>query len=113
MNEAPSKGLIKNEVLSLDTEISDLRSCIEDFDRVIYQIPEQFTLNEDHLSFCDSSIVHDSTNDFEFNGDIGYVNLISNSLYFFHWQNENMKKKTLITQNYFPFHLTQEQFVMK
>lgn len=73
MNEemvaSPSKGLIKNEVLSLDTDL-DLHNCIEEFDRVIYQIPEQFALNEEHLSFCDSSIVHDTVNDLKYDLEI-------------------------------------------
>ena len=73
MNEemalSPSKGLIKHEVLSLDSEL-DLHNCIEEFDRVIYQIPEQFALNEEHLNFCDSSIVHDTANDLKFDLEI-------------------------------------------
>ncbi|XP_070495902.1 metal regulatory transcription factor 1-like [Chironomus tepperi] len=73
MNEemalSPSKGLIKHEVLSLDREL-DLHNCIEEFDRVIYQIPEQFALNEEHLNFCDSSIVHDTANDIKFDLEI-------------------------------------------
>lgn len=51
MNELKSDtSFIKNEVpLDLEGEL-DLQNCIEAFDRIIYQIPEGFTLNSD---FCD------------------------------------------------------------
>jgi hypothetical protein len=58
MNEeialSPSKGLIKNEILSLDTEFN------------LYQIAEQFTLDDqDHIAaFCDSTELK-----FNFTGD--------------------------------------------
>lgn len=50
----PDTSFIKNEV-PLDVMIQrelelDLQNGIEELDRIIYQIPEEFTLNSD---FCD------------------------------------------------------------
>lgn len=52
MNELNSdENFIKNETISSQLEHQlDLQNCIEDFDRIIYQIPEEFTINSD---FCD------------------------------------------------------------
>lgn len=48
-------GSVKHEQdLDLHNDL-DLQNCIEEFDRVIYQIPEEFTLNDDQLEFCDNS----------------------------------------------------------
>lgn len=50
MNELGSdKNFIKHEQsLSLEQEL-DLQDCIEEFDRIIYQIPEEFASD-----FCDA-----------------------------------------------------------
>lgn len=52
MNELNSdENYIKTESdsMQLDHQL-DLHNCIEDFDRIIYQVPEEFTINSD---FCD------------------------------------------------------------
>jgi hypothetical protein len=53
MNELNSdENFIKSEsiTMQLDSQL-DLQNCIDDFDRIIYQIPEDFTINSD---FCDN-----------------------------------------------------------
>jgi hypothetical protein len=75
MNEINSdRTLIKHEEsMNLDSEL-DLQNCIEDFDRIIYQIPEEFSLNSD---FCDGDSNENLTSEFTYNiiddGDGGYV----------------------------------------
>lgn len=77
MNEIDSdRSFIKNEQeLCLEQEL-DLQNCIEEFDRIIYQIPEEFTLNSD---FCDGDSNQNLTSEFTYNieddGDHGWVGL--------------------------------------
>lgn len=74
MNEIKSDtNFVKNEVPLSDLEGElDLQNCIEDFDRIIYQIPEEFTLNSD---FCDGdsnpNLSGDFTYSIEDDGDRG------------------------------------------
>lgn len=65
MNEINSdRTFIKHEEsMNLDSEL-DLHNCIEDFDRIIYQIPEEFTLNSD---FCDGDSNENLTSEFTYN----------------------------------------------
>lgn len=65
MNEIDSdRSFIKNEQeLCLEQEL-DLQNCIEEFDRIIYQIPEEFTLNSD---FCDGDSNQNLTSEFTYN----------------------------------------------
>lgn len=64
MSELNGKFIKNEQDLDLDTDL-DLQNCIEEFDRVIYQIPEEFTLNsDDHLEFCDNS--NQQNDDFKF-----------------------------------------------
>lgn len=70
MNELNSGGrFIKHEdPLDLDQEL-DLQNCIEEFERNIYQIPEEFTHNSD---FCDGDSNQILTSEFTYNiGDDG------------------------------------------
>lgn len=47
MNELNTeRNYAKQQTLGLDHEL-DLQDCLEEFDRIIYQIPEEFTLNSD------------------------------------------------------------------
>ncbi|CRL08569.1 CLUMA_CG021403, isoform A [Clunio marinus] len=64
MNEINlDKSFIKNEEsLDLDREL-DLQNCIEDFDRIIYQIPEEFTINSD---FCDGDSNQNLSSEFSY-----------------------------------------------
>lgn len=89
-------SFIKTEqVLSLDQEL-DLQNCIEEFDRIIYQIPEEFASD-----FCDGDSNQNLTSEFTFNiggdGDHGWVGLSHNtplpgkSLNFFLIWMENFK----------------------
>lgn len=65
MNEINSdRTFVKHEQsINLDNEL-DLQNCIEDFDRIIYQIPEEFTLNSD---FCDGDSNENLTSEFTYN----------------------------------------------
>lgn len=70
MNELNiNRSSIKCEpTLDLENEL-DLQNCIEEFDRIIYQIPEEFALNSD---FCDGESNHQLSSEFTFNiGDDG------------------------------------------
>ena len=70
MNELKSgTNFVKNEVpLDLEREL-DLQNCIEEFDRIIYQIPEEFTLNSD---FCDGDSNPNLSSEFTYTiGDDG------------------------------------------
>lgn len=75
MNELNSeRNFIKSEdSMSLGHQL-DLQNCIEEFDRIIYQIPEEFTLNSD---FCDGDSNPTLSSEFTFNigddGDHGWV----------------------------------------
>lgn len=57
MNE-PLSSNIKNEMMditSLDPDL--LHNCIEEFDRVIFQVPQEFSINqEDQLTNIDNNI---------------------------------------------------------
>jgi hypothetical protein len=67
MNDLNSDEIfIKNESSSmqLDDQL-DLQNCIEDFDRIIYQIPEEFTINSEFCDDGDSS--HGLSGEFTYN----------------------------------------------
>lgn len=71
MNERNSeKSFIKSEEsMSLSNQL-DLQNCIEEFDRIVYQIPEEFTLADS--DFCDGDSNPPLLSEFTFNiGDGG------------------------------------------
>lgn len=62
MNQlSADKSFIKSEQeMCLDQEL-DLQNCIEDFDRIIYQIPEEFASD-----FCDGESNQNLSSEYTF-----------------------------------------------